>query len=255
MGAEEDVRRRVQPGRAQLDLGKNRDAAEYLAFALHEFPAGGKATAREQIKARFMRARAEVGALRVRVNVAGAQVTVGERAIGTSPIAEEVFVPPGVVTVRAVAPGYEADQQSLPIAKGGSAEVALTLREPGRSLVPAFVIGGVGVAALVGGAAFIGVAQSKKSSAESLAAQTNHACPVSAATQQGACKDLESAASSADTFGNVGIGALVTAGVAAAGLTTYLLWPKQRPARAGQRVWVLPFAGADGGGVTVRGAF
>jgi hypothetical protein len=183
-------------------------------------------------------------------------VTVGDRVVGKSPVDEEVFVTAGQVTVGASAPGYAPALQSVPIAKGGSADVSLTLLEPRRSLVPAVVIGGVGVAALGVGAAFIGIAQSKKSSAQALAVETNHACPLSPASQQGNCKNLESAASSADTFGNVGIGALVTAGVAAAAVATYLLWPApHRPTTSGRSVRVLPVAGTDGGGVTVTGSF
>jgi hypothetical protein len=135
-----------------------------------------------------------------------------------------------------------------------SAEVSPS-RGATRSPVPAYLMGGVGAVALVGGAAFIGVAQSKKSTAESLAGQTNHACPVSTALQQGQCKNLESAAAGADTFGNTGIGALVVAGVAAVGVGTYLLWPRQRPAPASGFVRVVPQIGTGGGGVVVVGTF
>ena len=243
-------------GAIELDLGKPRDAAEYLAYALREFPAGGKAAAREQIKGRLLRARAQVGALHVRVNVPEARIKVGDRVIGRAPLDDEVFVDAGTVVVEASAPGYDQARQVVQIAKGGSADVSLTLAEPRRSLVPAFVIGGVGAVALVGGATFIGLAESKRSQAKTLADETKHACPVAAPSPQGKCKDLASAASSADTFGNVGIGALVTAGVAAAGVATYMLWPKSRaPAASGGAVRVLPVAGADGGGVWVMGAF
>jgi tetratricopeptide (TPR) repeat protein len=243
-------------GALELDLGKPREAAEYFAFALREFPAGGKAAAREQLSVRLGLARAQVGALHVRVNVAGARVAVGDREIGKAPVDDEVFVSPGTVTVSASAPGYEQAIQTVQVAKGGSADVALTLKEPQRSLVPAYVMGGVGAAALIGGGVLIGLAQSKKSTAQTLATQTNHACPVSTASQQGACKDLESAATSGDTFGNAGIGLLATAGVAAAGVATYLLWPRSHAeAVSGRRLRVLPVAGPSGGGVTMVGAF
>jgi tetratricopeptide (TPR) repeat protein len=243
-------------GAVELDLGKPRDAAEYLAFALREFPAGERAAAREQIKTRLALARAEVGTLHVRVNVPGAVVSVGDRAVGKAPVDDELFVSPGTIAVSASAPGYEQALQSVQVAKGGSADVVLTLKEPRRSLVPAFVMGGVGAAALIGGAAFIGVAQAKKSTAQTLATQTNHGCPLSTASQQGRCKDLESAAASADTFGNAGIGLLVTAGIAAAGVATYLLWPSSHAASvSGRVVRVVPVAGLGGGGVTVVGAF
>ena len=78
-------------------------------------------------------------------------MTVGERVIGTAPLDEEVFVEPGAVTVGASAAGYDAALRTVSIAKGASADVALTLTVPRRSLVPAFVTGGAGAAALVTG--------------------------------------------------------------------------------------------------------
>ena len=45
-------------GALELDLGKLREAAEHLAFALREFPAGEKAAARESRSRRGSRSRA-----------------------------------------------------------------------------------------------------------------------------------------------------------------------------------------------------
>lgn len=241
-------------GALELDLGKPREAAEYLAYALSVFPAGGKSAAREQIRGRFRQAREQVGALRVRVNIADARVTIGGRDVGRSPLDEELFVNPGEVTIEASALGFDEARQVVRVDRGKSAEVSLVLTAQRRSKVPAIIMGSVGGVSLVLGASFVGVAESKRSTAKTLADETKHACPVSSPSPQGKCKDLASAASTADKLGNVGIGALVTAGVAAAGVATYLLWPASRTG-SGQAARVLPIASADGGGVVVMGSF
>jgi hypothetical protein len=243
-------------GAIELDLAKPRDAAEHLAYALQEFPAGGKASAREQIEGRSKKAREQVGALRVRVSTPGARVVVAGRAVGSSPIADEVFVEPGSVSVEASLPGYEAAQQTIQVAKGAAVEVSLTLEHAKRSKVPAFVIGGVGLAALGLGASFIGIAESDRSNAKSLSNLTNHSCPVSDPAPQGNCKELATTAAHEDTFGNIGIVSLAVAGAAAVGVATYLLWPASHEEPTSARtVRVLPTASTTGGGLFVLGSF
>jgi PEGA domain-containing protein len=243
-------------GAIELDLSKPRAAAEHLAYALREFPAGGKTSAREQIEGRFKKAREQVGALRVRVSAPNAKMVVAGRAAGSSPLADELFVEPGSVTVEATLPGYETAQQTVQIEKGSAVDVSLTLEHAKRSPIPAFVIGGVGVVALGLGASFIGIAESNRSTAKTLSNETNHACPISNPSPQGKCKELADAASNEDTFGNIGVVSLVVAGAAAVGVATYLLWPAPRDEPASARtIRVLPTASTTGGGLFVMGSF
>lgn len=243
-------------GAIELDLSKPRAAAEHLAYALREFPAGGKTSAREQIEGRFKKAREQVGALRVRVSAPNAKVIVAGQAVGASPLPDEVFVEPGVVTVEARLPGYETAQQTVQIEKGSAVEVSLTLEHTRRSNLPAFVMGGIGMAALGLGASFIGIAESNRSTATTLSNETNHACPVADPLPQGKCKELVDVASREDTFGNIGIVSLVVAGAAAVGVTTYLLWPAPRDETTSARtVRILPMASTTGGGLFVLGSF
>lgn len=243
-------------GAIELDLSKPRAAAEHLAYALREFPAGGKTTAREQIEGRLKKAREQTGALRIRVNMPGAKVIVAGQSVGSSPLADEVFADPGSVTVEATLPGYKTAQQTVRVDKGSAVEVGLTLEHTSRSKLPAFVVGGIGVAALGVGVSFVGIAESKRADAKELSLETKHSCPVSDPSPQGKCKDLASAASGEDTFGNIGIAGLVVAGAAAVGVATYLLWPAQRDeAASARRVRILPTASTTGGGLFVLGSF
>lgn len=243
-------------GAIELDLSKSQAAAEYLAYALREFPAGGKTSAREQIEGRFKKAREQVGSIRVHVSAPNAKVVVAGRTAGSSPLANELFVEPGAVTVEATLPGYETAQQTVQVEKGAAVEVSLTLEHTKRSAVPAFVIGGVGVVALGLGGSFIGIAESNRTTAKTLSSETNHACPISNPSPQGKCKELADVASKEDMFGNIGVVSLVVAGAAAVGVATYLLWPAAHDEPASARtVRVLPTATTTGGGLFVMGSF
>ena len=243
-------------GAIELDLAKPRAAAEHLAYALREFPAGGKTSAREQIEGRFKKAREQVGALRVLVSAPNAKVAVAGRAVGSSPLVDEVFVEPGSVTVEATLPGYESAQRTVNVAKGAAVDISLTLEHTKRSNLPAFVVGGVGVAALGLGASFIVIAESNRSTAKTLSNETNHSCPVSDPAPQGKCNELATVAATEDTFGNIGIVSLAVAGAAAIGVATYLLWPASHDEPTSARtVRVLPTASTSGGGLFVIGSF
>jgi len=246
-------------GAIELELGKPREAAEYFTFALREFPAGGKAATHEGLKVRLGLARAQIGTLHVRVNVAGAEVRVGDRAVGKAPVQEEVFVSPGTVAVSASAPGYEPALQSVQVAKGGSVDVVLALAETRRSVVPGAVLGGLAGAALVIGAVLEGVAASKHASNSNLShaiIQAQNSCVAGASNFDPRCATLESSSSTADALGHAGIGVLVGAGALAAGSVAYFLWPKPKgPAATSGGVRVVPVVSTTGGSIFISGAF
>jgi hypothetical protein len=246
-------------GAIEFDLGKPKEAATYFAVALREFPAGGKAAEREQIKARLALARGQVGTLKVRVNVAGASVTVGDREVGKAPVEDDVFVTPGAVTVTAAAMGYEAATQSVQVAKGGTAEVSLVLREPRRSLVPVYVVGGVGAAALVSGAVLLGVGTAKGASAKSqhdAVLNGGGSCVTGALNYDPSCPQISSTASTGDTMHDAGVGLLVGAGVAAAAAVAYAAWPRPKHGAAPSGVVrVAPVVSAGNAALVFSGTF
>lgn len=244
-------------GAVEIDLGKPREAAEYLAFALRDFPAGEKAAAREQIKARMTLVRAEVGALHVRVNVAGAEVSVGGRVVGYAPVDDEVFVSQGTVTVSASAPGYEQALKSVQVAKGGAADVVLTLKEPRRSVVPGAVMGGLAGVPLVIGVVLEAVAASKRSSVQTTSASIvseHHSCIPNAGNYDPRCPGITDTAHSSDTLHDAGIGVLVGAGALAVGSVAYFLWPASKPGRA-SGLLAAPMVSTTGAGLSFSGSF
>ncbi len=242
-------------GDCELHVGQPREAAEHLSYALKSLPAGWTAEQKAALTGRLKEAKSKIATLYVSVDVEGAEVVVNGRAAPPS-TAYEVFVEPGPYTVEGRHSGYTPDKKERTITAGAEDHVSLKLTRLGRSKVPAYLMGGVGVVALGIGASFIGIAESKRSEAKALSLETNHACPVSDPLPQGKCKDLASVASSGDTFGNVGIVGLAVAGAAAVGVATYLLWPESRDEKAAARsVRVLPSASATGGGLFAVGSF
>jgi PEGA domain len=249
-------------GLVELKLGKLALAAEHIAWALQHFPPTESDQTRQGFADMLANVRLQVVSLRIHVNVDGATVLVNGRSLGTAPpIADEVFVEPGTIRVTARHDAYEAAEQTLSLAKGDARDVSLKLApivvEPARrSIVPAAVMGGVGGAALVTGVVLLGLGVSKRSDFFSLGAQTNHTCVVHAPAPQGACAQLASEATQADTLGNGGIVALVVTGAAAIGVTTYMLWPtSRREAGSGRSLRVAPLASVNGGGVLLSGSF
>lgn len=245
---------------AEIQLGKHRDAAEHLAFALRSFPVTGKAAVRKQIEQMLAEEKQHVVTLTVRVDVDKAEVSVQGRPAGTAPIAEELFADPGKVTVEAWAPGYEPAQQVFEAKKGEARTAELKLvrqAAPGRrTMVPAFVMGGASLAMLAAGGGFLGGYAAKRDEVASMSRavlDAKHSCVTGAANFDARCSDIESAARTGDDFNRAGIGLLIGGTVLAAGAIGYWLWPESTPQKAGARL--VPVAGAGYGGLVASGSW
>lgn len=114
-------------GSAELTLARYRDAAEHFAYALRTFPATGNKKQLAGTKQLFEQARAHVGGLTIKVSVEGAEVFVDGKAIGRSPLQDQVFVNPGERVLEAKLAGYEPSKQSTKLAAGGAQAITLLL--------------------------------------------------------------------------------------------------------------------------------
>ncbi|WP_437781588.1 PEGA domain-containing protein [Sorangium sp. So ce1097] len=115
-------------GNTEYKLKKYKEAAQYLSFALRHWPLlKGVAKLRPRAEQWLAESRAQVGALKVSVTVAGAEVLVDGKNVGRAPLEGEVFVDPGEHRVEAMHLDYEPSSQTVSVAKGGTAEVKLAI--------------------------------------------------------------------------------------------------------------------------------
>jgi tetratricopeptide (TPR) repeat protein len=269
-------------GNLELKLERYRDAAEHLAFALRVAPADATATVVEALKKSLAEARTHVSALRIRVNVAGAEVTVDGMRISARDLDFEVFVEPGAHTVAAGRAGYAAAERTASTTPGLLLEVELALAplppaqatptspthpapegaEGKRIRVP-LLIGGASAATLgtVLGAVFTVVANTKSSQAAALrgslvARAGGPACGPPSPENAPDCGKLYGTLTSQSTFANAAAWSFIASGAVALGTGAYALWPVVRGKRpAAASVHALPTLSARSGGIVVAGEF
>jgi hypothetical protein len=238
-------------------------AAEHLAFALRvkEDPEQRKA-----LEASFLNVRARVGAVKVTVNVDGADVFVGERFAGTAPLPGEVYVAPGRARISAKKTGYGEVEGRVDVAAQGTATLALDLAGEGviasshrpmaaRSRTPAYVLGALGLVAAGVGAGFWAAGAAKGGAADSLLAelQMGSSQPCFAGTL--GCQTLKDLRSTHDTYVNIGTGVLIGSGALLAATLVYGLWATATPTPDRQGIGVTPVAAPGGAALFVHGTF
>lgn len=242
-------------------------AAEHLAYALRN---KDDPEQRKPLEATFLGVRARVGAVKVKVTVDGADVFAGDRFAGQSPLPGEVYVSPGEAHVSAKKTGFGELDAVVSVQAGGTAEVTLDLtnesaaatsrRTPERrSPTPAYVFGGIGLAAAGVGAALYATGAAKGSAADSLLAdlQTARNAPCAGAPAAG-CNTLQSLRSGHDTFVNAGAGTLLVGGgllgvALVLGLRAAFSTPSS--SRSALTITITPTAWASGAGLGAAGTF
>jgi hypothetical protein len=274
-------------GRAELKIGKYRDAAEHLAYFLAE-EKGLSPADKDEYGRQLQEAKANVATIRVEVVQAGGaraegvDVTVGGVSMGKTPIEREIFVDPGHVIVEAKL-GELGRKREFDARAGGNETVKLDLTpqtapppsqtvttppppppRPGgtgsesnaRSYVPAYVLGGVGVAGLIAGAISLAIYADKKNQAFVLADQAlkkgSH-CTGSNVVPE--CTTIDSTAQSADLFRGAGTTLLISGGIIAAAAAAYRFWPLSAANGRGKRGDVGLAISPQGSVVVITGEF
>jgi hypothetical protein len=127
-----------------------------------------------------------------------------------------------------------------------------------RSKVPAFVMGGIGLAGLLAGGALVGVGVANGSGLHDTTpkdANGNPTCRRTAVADEDAkCAGIRSSADSASMTANVGVGVLVGGGVLVAAAAVYLLLPSKKPSDS-KSSSLVPVVGREGGGLLWTGSF
>jgi hypothetical protein len=118
-------------GEAAFRTGRYVEAAQHLTWFLREATAASPDD-RQAAEKMLAEAKAKIGTVTVRVDVAGADVLADGRPVGKSPLAGPVFVEPGFRQFKATKDEYGAEGRGIEIAAGSSPEVELTLTLPSR---------------------------------------------------------------------------------------------------------------------------
>ena len=242
-------------GNLEADLKKWRLAAEHLAYAMREFPAGGRPAQRDELLKRLNEVKRRVGELRVQVSHPGAEVFVDGTSVGVAPIANELYVDPGTHVVEARLDGYPTALVRVTADGGRADEVSLKLVAKSANKVVLIAGGAAAGAAAIAGAAFLGVRASKASSASSLASSVPKGapCPAGGVGATGTCADLKSALDAKAAWGAAGVARFVTAGASGAGTLVYGLVGGPRAQKSG--LVVAPTVTAQGAGLWFVGSF
>jgi hypothetical protein len=247
---------------AELQVGKHRDAAEHLAYAVAHFPVSAKIELRKHVEAMFAEAKKHVATVRVTVNLDGADVRVDGVTVGRAPLAGEIFLDPGARKIEARFPQHVTATRKIEVRKGAAEKVELVLVAESakaatpRSMVPAFVMGGAAVAALGVGigltaSAFDGDARSK-----GLGEQIRGGggtCVSGAPNYDPRCDDFISGARANDAMSRAGVGLYIGAGALLTGALVYWFWPARSSVRP--QVAVLPNATGVAGSMQISGQF
>jgi hypothetical protein len=263
-------------GHCETRLGRFRDAAEHLAWALR-VAAGSPSTGElMSMQDALELSRAHLGAMTVQADLAGAEIVVDDAPVGTAPLLDPVFVAPGRHRFEARATERTSVQTTVELQAGDSQVMVLSFANgaarvttvaPTKSSRDAGAIEDRGMAtrtiALLGGAGLtaialgVGVAYSlKRSSADnnvassrSTAVQEHGAggCADPQWAQVGSCAALRNALDRRDSASHAAtIGYVATGALAATTVATWLLWPSKA-----QATRVIPTMG----GVLLTGSF
>jgi len=248
-------------GVVEKALGKKRDAAEPLVYALRHSPPMNKDEQRAQIQGELDILKKELGELRIQ-SATGATIEVNGVNVGTCPLPAPVYVEPGQQIIVAKKPDVGEGRITVivSVGEGKDIRVELSIGPTGKGggplpLWPGFLIGGAGVAAAAVGIPLLVIGQGKLSDANDLGDEIRKSggqCNADGGGSQ-QCQDAKDDVDQAGTFTNAGIpliavgGALIIAGI------IWVVVP--RDSQEKPPVALLPWADDKSGGLLVGGTF
>ena len=263
---------------AELKLGKKREAFEHITFALAHFPPSVTPDPRPALEKVLAGLKQQLGVLRVKVNVAGARVSIDGRVLPESQSLDEVVVEPGPHTVVAELAGYVNATSTETGTAGAPSEVTLTLvkaaplgkvepvkqaQKPhvlplsGGPRVPVIVTGGVAAgAAVIAGVIFVVISNGKSSDVDEQLGTLRSTNGVRACTGTSVptgCTTVQDTIAAKDTFANLALWSFVGAGALGIGTAVYALAAPKAAKKTELRA--SPVVTATGGGIVIGGAW
>ncbi|HEY2406895.1 MAG TPA: PEGA domain-containing protein [Polyangiaceae bacterium] len=268
----------------EAELHMPRAAADHFAFALEHLLPSSTEEQKSALNQGLELEKKEIGTLHITLEPADAAIAIDGVATSLHP-SGDLYVEPGEHRCAVTREGYQASTQTVKVSKGGSQVLWVKLNPSGgaagaapatsgesanaagttaatdatgadsapgrRSLVPAYIGGGIAVVGVAAGFVFLASRSSHADKSRSISAQIpgESGCGTGTAfaTQ---CDQLHSENDSAHSarsleFVSFGVGAAATVGT-----IVYLLWPKPS-AGAGSALHVYPGVGS----LTLAGGF
>ena len=255
---------------AEIRLGKARDAAEHLTFALTHFPPSVQSDRREGLRKVLDGLRRQLGTLHVKASLADAKVSIDGKALDASQSLEEVFVEAGSHTVVAELAGYADATMTVLAAAGSSQEVALDLvkvRPPPKADAPIvtaaprpvlmIVSGVIAAGGLAAGIGLTVAANGKSADADALGARLPGRSSCAGAPEAAVaadCKALRSTLTEQSTLRNAALVSFATGGALALVTAGLGVWKLKAPTRAGA-LQITPVLGSRDGGIIIGGTW
>jgi hypothetical protein len=272
-------------GHAEFNLGKNRDAAEHLAFGIAHLPPGEGKELVDSSRRALDRVKQEIGTLTIIVDRTGAAVRIDGKPQGTTPVDSEIFVDPGDHVIDATLAGYQTATQNFQTARGDQQTIVLKLDVlpvtsaaaatdtppppppqasyqgggPSARTIALIVGAGVTVAAGVTSLVFVLKSNSASKRADDARAEANrygpNACAEPSTAPPSVCTSLKNAEDdrvAANKGANI---SLVVTGVAfVATATMFIAWPRKKTGDSAS-VTLTPSIGRDSGALLINGSF
>lgn len=268
-------------GQAELKSKRFLDAAQHLEAALRTGQTSLGAGDKKALDGWLKEARERVVMLTIRVDIAGAELLVDDRAVGTSPLDHPIFAPPGLRRFEARRAGYKPARSSIQADAGRAYDVSLPMialesgTSPGEGLnkktrgwTALSILGLAGGGALVAsGTVMAGIAASKGAEKSELAAKVDgygftgsNACKPSQdlsgpndVVAESVCKDAAKAYVLQKEYGLHAAWMISTGALVVGSAFAHRFWWS----KADQRIGVLPMpvVSAQGGGVLLLGSW
>jgi hypothetical protein len=217
---------------AELKLGKKKDAANHIQYALTHFPPTVKQERRKVLEDALAELETSLTKLTIVVNQPGAEIRVDGQVVGQSPM-QIVYVEPGAHVVDAQL-GPERGQCKIECAAGQTQNAtvqleggAATTAAAGPNMPIVLVGAGLTVVALGSGIGLAAAAGGKGSDGDKLLAQLHQQHLTCTSLPLGQCATLLSLRQSHDSLANVSTAMFIGAGVLGAATLGYALWPRR----------------------------
>ncbi len=257
-------------GDCEMQLGRNRDAAEHLDSFIREYPTDESPEELERAKGLLAKARLQIATLVFDVPMTGAQVFLDGQPIGKAPIEGERFVEAGQHRIEAMV-GLELVRQTVDVSVGEQRVVKLEARPapkrekrietgPDPRKIAAAVAGGVAVASAGVGIGFFLAALSKGDEKTSIVNQLSRDSGVSPNSVcapgthfTAECYSVRKLSRDQFIFNDVAIGAVALGAVAGATSLVLALLPTK--STKWPKVEASGFVTPMGGGFALQGRF